>query len=89
MSRGALAAMLVPPLAALAILAVGAVSLWSDLDLRDREAVTAVLTPPRIGLLVLFGLAFATALAILGYRLFAATAAPVPPLEPPGVRVRS
>lgn len=76
MSRGALAAMLVPPAVALAILAVGAGALWSDLGPGDREAVAAVLTPPRMGLLVLSGLALATALAILGYRLFAATAAP-------------
>jgi len=74
-SRGALAAMLAPPAVALAILAVGAGAFWSDLDPRDRDAVAAVLTPPRIGLAVLFGLALATALAILGYRLFAATAA--------------
>jgi DNA polymerase-3 subunit epsilon len=75
-SRRALAAMLVPPAVALAILAVGAGALWSDLDPGDRETVAAVLTPPRIGLLVLSGLALAAALAILGYRLFAATAAP-------------
>ena len=76
MSRGALAATLVPPAVALALLAAGAGALWTDLDPGDREVVAAVLTPPRIGLLVLFGLALATALAILGYRLFAATAAP-------------
>jgi DNA polymerase-3 subunit epsilon len=50
--------------------------LWTDLAAADREAVAAVLTPPRIGLLALFALALAAALAILGYRLFAATAAP-------------
>jgi hypothetical protein len=41
--------MLVPPAVALAILAVGAVSLWTDFAAADREAVVAVLTPPRIG----------------------------------------
>ena len=49
----------------------GAISMPSG-----REAIAAILTPPRIGLLVLFALVLATALAILGYRLFARLAAP-------------
>ncbi|MGE5792869.1 MAG: HAMP domain-containing protein, partial [Bacteroidota bacterium] len=76
MSRGALAAALVPVAALLAILAVGAGVLWSDLAPRDREAIAAVLTPPRVGLLVLFGLALVAALAVLGYRSFVALALP-------------
>ena len=76
MSRRALAAALVPPAVALGVLAVGAGFFWSDIDARDREAISAIFTPPRIGLLVLFGLALGTALAILGYRVFGATAAP-------------
>jgi hypothetical protein len=39
-SRRALAALLVPPAVALAILAVGAGVVWSDLDPSDREAAT-------------------------------------------------
>ena len=86
MNRGALAAALAPPAVALAILAAGAGVLWIDLDPRDREAIAALLTPPRIGLLALFGLALATALAILGYRRFAALALPARRLAE-GVRV--
>jgi DNA polymerase III subunit epsilon len=76
MSRGALAAALVPVGVALAILAVGAGVLWSDLGTGEREAIAVVLTPPRVGLLLLFGLALVAALAILGYRRFAALALP-------------
>ncbi|HTO50310.1 MAG TPA: exonuclease domain-containing protein [Burkholderiales bacterium] len=76
MSRGALAAALVPAAVALVILGVGAGFLWGDLDPREREAIGAVLTPARIGLLVLFGLALVTVLAVLGHRLFARLAAP-------------
>jgi DNA polymerase-3 subunit epsilon len=73
MSRGALAAAVVPPAVALATLAVAIAVFWSDLDPGGREATAAILTPPRIGLLVLFALALAAALGFLGHRLFAAT----------------
>jgi len=76
MNRGALAAALAPPAVALAILAAGTGFVWSDLDASGREVVAAILTPPRIGLLVLFGLALVAALAILGYRRFTRFAAP-------------
>ncbi len=76
MSRGALAAAVLPPSVALVILAVAGGVLWADLDPDDRTALAAILTPPRIGLLVLFALALAAAVGFLGYRLFAATAGP-------------
>ncbi len=76
MSRGALAAAVLPPSVALVILAVAGGVLWADLDPSDRAALAAILTPPRIGLLVLFALALAAAVGFLGYRLFAATAGP-------------
>jgi DNA polymerase III subunit epsilon len=75
-SRGALAAAVLPPSVALVILAVAGGVLWADLDPSDRAALAAILTPPRIGLLVLFALALAAAVGFLGYRLFAATAGP-------------
>jgi len=75
MSRGALAAALVPPAVAFAVLAAGAGLVWSDLDAPARDALAGLLTPPRIGLLVLAGLALAGGLALTGYRRFTATAA--------------
>jgi len=76
MNRAALAAALVPPAAALAVLAAGAGLLWSDLDAPARDALAGLLTPPRIGLLVLAGLALGGGLALIGYRRFAAAVAP-------------
>src|SRR5262245_12251887 len=76
MTRRALAAALAPVGVALVVLAVGAGVLWGDLGEVDREAIAAVLTPPRVGLLVFFGLALVAGLAVLGYRRFAALALP-------------
>ena len=86
MSRTSVVAAVAPAAVALAVIAVAAGFLWADLDPREQAALAAALTPPRIGLLVLFVVTLAAALGILGQHLFGSTAGAARPLAE-GVRL--
>lgn len=76
MSRTSLRAMVaVVGLTLVGVAAAGFV-LWSDLEPAERSAIAAVLTSPRVGLLILFALALAGGLALYVYRLLATTVGP-------------
>jgi len=67
------ATVLAPAAAALALVGAAAGALWADLEPAERTAAAALLTPPRVGLLVLFALVLAGVLALLVHRLLART----------------
>jgi DNA polymerase-3 subunit epsilon len=60
----------------LALLAGAGFVLWADLDPAERSALAAVLTAPRVALLVLFGVALAAGIAFFVRRLLAVTVGP-------------
>ena len=62
--------------AALAVVACALLVLGADLAPAERDAAAALLTPARIGLLVLFALALVGVLGALAWRLYDGTAAP-------------
>ena len=62
-----LAAVLFPSVA-IAVVGLAAVALWSDISPEERLAATTMLTQPRVGLLVLFGIVLVGALGFLAYR---------------------
>jgi DNA polymerase III subunit epsilon len=62
-----LAAVLFPSVA-IAVVALAAVALWSDISPEERLAAATMLTQPRVGLLVLFGIVLVGALGFLAYR---------------------
>lgn len=64
-------ATLLVPATALALLVAAAVALWADFDDAERAVASALLTSPRIGLLVLFALVVVGGLALLAHRLTA------------------
>jgi DNA polymerase III subunit epsilon len=68
-----LAAVLFPSVA-LAVLAVAAVVLWSDLLPEERLAAAAMLTQPRVGLLALSAIVLGGVLGFLAYRSLAPAA---------------
>lgn len=56
------------PSVALAVLVTAGVALWSELSPEERPATTAMLTQPRVGLLLLFAIVLVGALGFLAYR---------------------
>jgi len=64
-------ATIVVPGAALGMLALAAAALWVELGPDERATVAALLTPPRVGLLVLLALALAGILGWIAHRLVA------------------
>jgi len=76
MGRTSFRAVLAVAALTLAGLAAAALVVWGDLEPAERAAVAAVLTPPRVGLLVLLLLALAAGLGLYVYRLAASTIGP-------------
>jgi DNA polymerase-3 subunit epsilon len=78
MSRGArrLAAVGVPVAVVLLVVVAAAIVLWADLEANEGDAAATIFTPARIGLLVVFVLALAGAVAALAWRAFARTVEP-------------
>lgn len=76
MSRTALRAVFAAVALTLVLLAGAAFVLWADLEPTERSALAAVLTQPRVGLLVLFGVIFAAGIALFVHRLLAITIGP-------------
>jgi DNA polymerase-3 subunit epsilon len=62
--------------AALAVVAAGLAAFAADLAPEEREQAAALLTPARIGVLVVFGLALVTVIGLLLWRLFEQTVGP-------------
>jgi len=75
-SRTALRAVFAAVALTLVLLAGAAFVLWADLEPTERSALAAVLTQPRVGLLVLFGVIFAAGIALFVHRLLAITIGP-------------
>ena len=71
-----LTAVAVPAAVVLLVVIVAAIVVWSDLEATEREVAAIVLTPSRIGLLVLFALALVAAVATFAWRAFARTVDP-------------
>ncbi len=76
MSRTALRAVFAAVALTLVLLAGAAFVLWADLEPTERSALAGVLTPPRVGLLVLFGVIFAAGIALFVRRLLTVTVDP-------------
>ncbi len=76
MSRTALRAVFAAVALTLVLLAGAAFVLWADLEPGERSALATVLTQPRIGLLVLFGLMLLAGIALFVRRLLAMTVGP-------------
>jgi len=64
-------ATLVVPAAALALFALGAAIVWSDLTPDEANTLAPLFTAPRIGLVLFFALALAAAVGVLTHRLLA------------------
>jgi hypothetical protein len=60
------------PASALALLAIAVALLWVDLAPEEREAIAAMATPPRVGLVVLLVLAVAGVLGVAAHRMIGA-----------------
>jgi DNA polymerase-3 subunit epsilon len=71
-----LAPVAVPAAVALAVLVVAGIVLWSDMEATEREVAATLFTPSRVGLLVLFALALAGAVAALAWRAYSRTVEP-------------
>jgi len=75
-SRTALRAVFAAVALTLVVLAGAAFVLWADLEPTERSALAAVLTQPRVGLLVLFVVVLAAGIALYVRRLLAVTVGP-------------
>jgi DNA polymerase-3 subunit epsilon len=74
MSRAVAAAALACAAVALGLVAAG-VAVWADLGPPERQALGELVTAPRMGLLILFGLALAVGIGVMAHRVVAPFAA--------------